>query len=284
LTPRALAGRVWGNIGALPGAVGRAVSGWAAPSWLALPLALLVFAGTIVMARRRRHLMLLYVALSLAAVCSTPFQKQFVRYLLPLYPFLALALFEAAMLLGAKSSALLSPKRGALAVTLPWLMVCVIGLREMVELHDLYGERHDHVSYQDQNGLATNYRLFYYAPLGAAFDEALDWLRTLPARPNAVVAATDPQWVYLRTGMKAVLPPFEINGAKAQQLVDTVPVEYLIVEKRSARLGLGAYQRFTSALLRENPAGWGQVWSSADGSVEIYQRKASARDLGRTPS
>jgi hypothetical protein len=29
---------------------------------------------------------------------------------------------------------------------------------------------------------------------------------------------------YLRTGMKAVLPPFEINGAKAQQLVDTVPV------------------------------------------------------------
>ena len=75
LTPRALAGRVWGNVGALPVAVGRAVSGWETPSWQALPLAMLVFAGTIVMARRRRHLMLLYLALSLAAVCSTPFQK-----------------------------------------------------------------------------------------------------------------------------------------------------------------------------------------------------------------
>ena len=139
------------------------------------------------------------------------------------------------------------------------------------------------MSYQDQNGLATNYRLFYYAPLGAAFDEALDWLRTLPARPTAVVAATDPQWVYLRTGMKAVLPPFEIDGAKAQQLVDTVPVEYLIVEKQPARLGLGAYQRFTSALLHENPASWGRVWSSADDSIEIYQRKRTPRDR-RTPS
>jgi hypothetical protein len=143
LTPRALAGRVWGNLGALPGAVGRAVSGWAAPSWLALPLALLVFAGTIVMARRRRHLMLLYVALSLAAVCSTPFHKQFVRYLLR-YIHSSLALFRAAMLLSAKSSALLT-EAWRFAVTLPWLMVCVIGLREMVELHDLYGERHDHV-------------------------------------------------------------------------------------------------------------------------------------------
>ena len=66
----------------------------------------------------------------------------------------------------------------------------------MVELDDLYGERHDHVSYQDQNGLATNYRLFYYAPLGAAFDRGARLPERCLARPTAVVAATDPQWVY----------------------------------------------------------------------------------------
>ena len=84
--------------------------------------------------------------------------------------------------------------------------------------------------------------------------------------------------------MKAVLPPFEINGAKAQQLVDTVPVEYLIVEKRPARLGLGASSALHFGALRENPASWGQVWSSADGSVEIYQRKASSWISGERPA
>ena len=43
---------------------------------------------------RKQYLMVLYVLLSLAALCLTPFEKQFVRYLIPLYPFFALALFQ----------------------------------------------------------------------------------------------------------------------------------------------------------------------------------------------
>jgi hypothetical protein len=78
--------------------------------------------------------------------------------------------------------------------------------------------------------------------------------------------------VYLRTGRKAVLPPFELNGEKAQRLIDTVPVKYLIAETRPQRLGLGAYYRFTSALLRDNPSHWDLVWSSSDRSMEIYRR------------
>jgi hypothetical protein len=69
-----------------------------------------------------------------------------------------------------------------------------------------------------------------------------------------------------------VLPPFELNGEKAQHLIDTVPVKYLIAETKPQRLGLGAYYRFTSALLRENPLHWDLVWSSSDRSMVIYRR------------
>ena len=62
--------------------------------------------------------------------------------------------------------------------------------------------------------------------------------------------------------------------ANAQQLIDTVPVKYLIVETKPERIGLGAYHRFTSALLRENPSAWDRVWSSPEGSIEVYQRAA----------
>jgi hypothetical protein len=98
----------------------------------------------------------------------------------------------------------------------------------------------------------VQYKLFHYAPVGTAFDEGLEWLKR-NSQSTDTIAATDPQWVYLRTGRKAVLPPFELNGEKAQHLIDTVPVKYLIAETKPQRLGLGAYYRFTSALLRDNP-------------------------------
>jgi hypothetical protein len=94
---------------------------------------------------------------------------------------------------------------------------------------------HHDVAYE-QRGQLVEYKLFYYAPLGTAFDQALDWLQHR-AEPSDVIAATDPQWVYLRTGRKAVLPPFEPNGKTAQRLIDTVPVKYLIVESKPERLG-----------------------------------------------
>jgi hypothetical protein len=270
LTTPVLLERIWSNVKALPVSIGQAVSGWAAPQRVALPLAFLVLIGMAVQARRKQFLMLMYVALSLAAVCVTPFQKQFVRYLMPLYPFFALALFQllAKLVRQPGFPATLVP---GFARSIPvWLVISVIGYQDFEGLRKLYGLNYHDVAYE-QRGQLVKYKLFYYAPLGAAFDQALDWLQTR-AEPTDVIAATDPQWVYLRTGRKAVLPPFESNGKTAQRLIDTVPVKYLIVESRPERLGLGAYHRFTSALLRENPSAWDRVWSSDEGSIEIYQR------------
>ena len=93
LTPSGFVRRVKSNLKILPQSVGQAVSGWWTPRELAIPLGALVLGGLLLLARREFALVT-YVALSFAAICATPFQSQFPRYLLPLYPFLALALFE----------------------------------------------------------------------------------------------------------------------------------------------------------------------------------------------
>ncbi len=271
LTASAFLDRVKSNAKALPVSIGQAVSSWGMPRQVALLLALLILIGMALQARRRQYLMLTYVALSLAAACLTPFQSQFVRYLMPLYPFFALALFQLLATLAREPGfpARLVP---GFARSMPvWIVVGLIGYQQVHDLRHLW-PNHDDATYE-QRGQLVKYKLFNYAPLGTAFDQALDWLQRR-AEPSDVIAATDPQWVYLRTGRKAVLPPFELNGQTAQQLIDTVPVKYLIVETKPERIGLGAYHRFTSALLRENPSAWDRVWSSPEGSIEVYQRAA----------
>jgi len=270
LTTSLLLDRVKSNVKALPMSIGQAVSSWTTPRQVALPLAFLVLIGMVLQARRKQYLMLMYVGLSLAAACLTPYQGQFVRYLMPLYPFFALALFQLLARFAREPGFAARLVPGFTRSIPVWIVVGLIGYQEFDDLRHLWLKNHHDVAYE-QRGQLVEYKLFYYAPLGTAFDQALDWLQRR-AEPGDVIAATDPQWVYLRTGRKAVLPPFEPNGKTAQQLIDTVPVKYLIVETRPERLGLGAYYRFTSTLLRENPSAWDRVWSSPEGGIEIYQR------------
>jgi hypothetical protein len=89
------------------------------------------------------------------------------------------------------------------------------------------------------------------------------------------VAATDPQWNYLLTNLKSVIPPFEINPAKAQSLLDGVPVRFLMVDD-------GIYHKYTTPVIAANPERWRRVYvaSTRDeegraGTFEIYERTNS---------
>src|SRR4029453_7797285 len=62
-----------------------------------------------------------------------------------------------------------------------------------------------------------------------ALDAGLDWLGSR-ARPDDVVTASMPQWVYLRTGLKTIMPPFVADPARAQALLDSVPVRFVVVD------------------------------------------------------
>ena len=131
LTASILINRVRSNAKALPMSIGQAVSSWVASPRIALPLAFLVFVGMVLQMVRKQYLMILYVALSLAAVCLTPFEKQFVRYLIPLYPFFVLAMFQVLALFvrEPRISATLLPTFGrSILVT---IVVAVIAWQEV---------------------------------------------------------------------------------------------------------------------------------------------------------
>jgi len=269
LTPSGFVRRVKSNLKILPRSVGEAVSGWWTPRKLAIPLGALVLGGLLLLARRE-FVLVTYVALSFAAICATPFQSQFPRYLLPLFAFLALALFELLVWVTARVRRRWPGFPQALATAVPWAVLAVVASRAAIETLELYADHRQQVSYV-QNGRPVSHRLFFYDPKAAAFDAALDWLDRRAA-PGDVLAASDPQWAYLRTGRRTVLPPFPFEGREGQRLLDSVPVKYLVTSTE-----VDSYKRFTTRLLTANPEAWRQVWSGSNGEVVIHERVGAPR-------
>ena len=121
------------------------------------------------------------------------------------------------------------------------------------------------------------HRLLYYGEDWARFDEALDWLKE-HGEPDAIVATTSPHWVYLKTGLKAVMVPMEADPAKAQELLDAVPVDYLIIDTLSF---LDIIQRYGRPVVQKYPALWEPVYTGPGGMTTIYRRSARGRPTPR---
>jgi hypothetical protein len=240
-----------------------------------IDLALLLL-GSLVIAGLVRHflyfdrLMPLYIAAYLALLCITPPAWESARYLLPIAPFLVLAMGECVLAIhrrlqtGPRILARLAPLSvGAGAV--------LVLTTQILSLSDLFRERHRRVEYQDRSGAVVTYRLLYYREVYQALDAGLDWLRPR-ARPTEIIASSMPHWVYLRTGLKAVMPPFESDPGRAQALLDSVPVSYLIVDGRT-----GSFTRqFGLPAVKAAPERWQLVYASTAGELEIYRRRQNS--------
>jgi hypothetical protein len=196
--------------------------------------------------------------------------------MVPLAPFLALALFKLLLTIKNSCDKLLPRRWKAFGLVLTGAVVFLIVIQQSLTLFLVYTKWHQKVVYDGPNGDKIEYRLFFYHDTHRALDRGLDWLK-LEAKPSDMVAASMPHWVYLRTGLKAVLPPFESNPAKAQNLLDSVPVSYLILDE-----GLAIDSRkYTSAVVHEFPKMWKRVYFDSvvtesgqklTERFEIYQR------------
>lgn len=214
----------------------------------------------------RSRIVALYVLFYLALMCLTPWPGQFPRYLTPLAPMLALSLFRCLLAIQRRSRRSPdSPRMIAGSV----LVVCVVSailIQEFVTFYQIYTKDHQQVVYQDRGGNEIVYRQFSYGKPYRALDEGLDWLKRR-AQPGDVVAASSPHWVYLRTGLKAVMPPFELDPVKAQHLLDTVPVRYLILDKGALDI-----KRYTLPVTQKVPKDWALVYFAPEGNCSIYER------------
>jgi hypothetical protein len=65
------------------------------------------------------------------------------------------------------------------------------------------------------------------------------------------------------------MPPLEPDRAKAQQLLDSVPVTYVIVDHLDF---LDAMRRYTIPLIESHPELWQRVYSVPDRSTHVYRR------------
>jgi len=124
------------------------------------------------------------------------------------------------------------------------------------------------VSYFDAAGRERILKLLGYGSEWHALDPAFEWIRR-NAAPTAVIATTVPHLAYLRTGHKAVLPPFESDPDTAGQLLDEVPVGYLVLD-RFGRPGVS--ERYAGPLVAQKPADWRLVFTAPDGKTRVYER------------
>jgi hypothetical protein len=258
------------------------------PAWLIdaalVLLGLLILGGVWLQLARRQWIIPFYLLFSLASLSLTPWPEQFTRYFAPLAPFLSLSLFLALDTINSRLRNVWPQKRKEIGIILIGSVATVILLEDGLTSVMMYRGMHQNVNYVDQKGKIVTYRLFFYKDAYRALDAGLDWLRQV-SKPDDVVASSMPHWVYLRTGMKAVMPPFEIDPLRAQELLDSVPVTFIIQDR-----GLDLDTRkYLTPVLYTFPEHWKLVYSDsitdAPGKpamrFEIYQRVGLPGDASK---
>jgi hypothetical protein len=235
---------------------------------LGMPLLIggVVLVGLATLLGRETRLIGLYILLTALAVCLTPWPDQWGRYWSPAAPFLALALARGLMTSSIWSRGLPAPLRRASHAVRIGLVVSIVAV-QAISMARIYVEYHSPAVFRDRNGHATAQRLFFYDRSYQALDAGLDWLAG-QAQPADVVAASMPQWVYLRTGLKAVMPPFEKDPDRAQALLDSVPVRFVVVDGT----GINFTRDYTLPLLEGSPNQWTVVYSNPPARLQIYKR------------
>ncbi|MBA3716190.1 MAG: hypothetical protein H0W76_27680 [Pyrinomonadaceae bacterium] len=225
-----------------------------------------VLGGLALQLLRRQRIVPLYGSIYLAALCLTPFPQQYLRYLMPVVPFLVLSLIVFLSAARDASHRFLPSQWTNFGTYFTVATLSIALLAEILCFITNYTQYHERIAYLDRQHQPVEYRLFFYNKSYQAFDASVSYVRQ-QAKPDDVVAAGLPHWVYLRTGLKTVMPPFEKDAVTAQQLLDSVPVSYLII----CQDVIGS-ERYTLPVVRQFTDQWRQIYSTPEGDCAVYQR------------
>ena len=286
VSARGLADRVGTALALMPSSLGEAVSSrarWSEsqierlnaevlstplPLWIVqVPLVLLgglALLGLGLLAWTGEWLIPLYVVGSMVIVGLTPWPGQFERYLAPLTPLLALAVIIGLLAIRVR----LNRGGGRLGTII--LVTVLVGMlaQEGFAIFKVYTKQLRPVEYVDATGQRHEQQLFFYTQAWRSHDAALDWLRRVADRDD-ILATSTPHWAYLKTGSRAILPPFEADVRAARRLVEAVPVKDLVVDSLEF---VDVSRRYAAPIARAYPREWELIYSSADSTSRIYRR------------
>jgi hypothetical protein len=96
----------------------------------------------------------------------------------------------------------------------------------------------------------------------------LDWLKE-EAKPGEIVVTSTPHRVYLKTGLSAVMPPFERDVHIAQRLVDSVPGRYVVIDSLDF---VDISRRYAAPMVEAFPKLWELIYGTSDNGSHIYRR------------
>ncbi|HEY8559737.1 MAG TPA: hypothetical protein VIL74_04990 [Pyrinomonadaceae bacterium] len=240
------------------------------PAWFVFivlyMIGLAVLAGLLLQLRGGDWIVPLYLLPYLAAMCFTPFPEQYPRYLMPVTPLLSFCFISFLIFIKDRFSATDPAKRSnIIRIAFALVFVSFFSIQFFCLQH-VFRNDFETAAYLDRQNRFVRRRLFFNNDLQIDFDLCVDFIKE-NAAGQAIVGAGTPHWVYLRTGLKAVMPPMEKDANRAQELLDSVPVRYLIIGQdvvKSERYMLPVVQRF--------PDRWKQVYSTPSKVFVVYER------------
>jgi hypothetical protein len=247
------------------------------PQWLAagltvvlgcVLLGLLALGGVRLVAAGGGGFIPLYVAVAVGLACLTPWPEQFPRYLCPLMPFLTLLLVKALPVPDVVFRPW-CPRRWQAGKAFSRVLVTVLFFLQGLGLLAAFRGGHNRATYYDACGHATVASLFFYDARWRSLDTALEWVRRR-AGPEDVIATTVPQTAYLRTGLRTVMPPLEVDREKALGLLDSVPVKYAVLDELEYP---GISPRYAAPAVESAPDRWVRVYVAPEGGARVYERK-----------
>jgi hypothetical protein len=234
--------------------------------WVATFLSLsisgvLLFLGLLFLLFRRQWEMAFYLLTSIVLICLVPWRDQMARYAVPLTPFLLVG--SASLLMGL--ARFHAGQKRLLLLGLSGVLVLIL-VQEFLPLKHTYGRDFAPGKFRTENGQEISFRWFDYNSCYHALDRGLEWLRS-QSRPGDIIAASMPAYAYLRTGLKSVMPPLEADPERAQKLLESVPVRFVVVDSIEFHIP-GKYSMIPIAKFRDR---WRNVYTDTSGGLSIYE-------------
>ena len=227
--------------------------------WVA---ALATAGGVLLLARRGEWLIGLALALAFALLALTPWAGQFLRYMVPLLPLLAISF--AVALANVWRRAWNWSRVGVLPRIAVILLLLGILVSRAEAVHTLYWRVSDNSTFVDSRGRGHVARLFFVNDDWHAMEAAAMWLRrNVPIDSRLITTA--PHWIYLRTGLQTVQPPYVNDAVAVQRLVESVPADYAIVGAEPKDVTC----RYLMPAVRNYPDRWQVVYRGPDRTSHI---------------
>jgi len=231
-----------------------------------LVLSALTIAGITILGARREWLILVIMLGSIALISLAPWPLQLTRYLAPLGSFFAICFFVA----WTKAYGWLARLGyGPLTIAGRVALVCVVTATFAVQTYadgKLFYSLAGNLALCKATGVGERSSYFAHEESWQAWEEAANWIGTHTKR-DAIIATSQPHLCYLLTGRRAVLPPMEIDPARERELLETVPVQYVIVDEL---LALDVTRHYVLPAVASSLNDWRVVYNN--NGAAIYAR------------